>query len=200
MRGNIASNTTVVVWFLLGYHRLDRDPLLDRVDAWAVHRSYERLLGFDGRPTSAVIFGERGSGKSALRRSVARGLATGGYSLAVEVTDVDPWLEVFQAQEGRFKDSPGKAPGFSDLRLADLIEAHADELALLDSLDMGKPITEALTVDVPVACARCSSSIPTVEASVYLLAAPPWRSPIGSRGSSFRSMRSAAGLNEMMTT
>lgn len=100
----------------------DRDPLLDRVDAWAVHRSYERLLGFDGRPTSAVIFGERGSGKSALRRSVARGLATGGYSLAVEVTDVDPWLEVFQAQEGRFKDSPGKAPGFSDLRLADLID------------------------------------------------------------------------------
>lgn len=35
------------------------------------------------------------------------------------------------------------------LRLADLIEENHDELALLDSLDMGKPITEALTVDVP---------------------------------------------------
>ena len=35
------------------------------------------------------------------------------------------------------------------LRLAGLITEHGDELALLDSLDMGKPITDALTVDVP---------------------------------------------------
>ena len=30
------------------------------------------------------------------------------------------------------------------LRLAELMEAHQDELALLDSLDMGKPVTSAL--------------------------------------------------------
>ncbi len=35
------------------------------------------------------------------------------------------------------------------LRLAALITEHGEELALLDSLDMGKPITDALTVDVP---------------------------------------------------
>lgn len=35
------------------------------------------------------------------------------------------------------------------LRLADLIEAHGDELALLETLDMGKPISHARTVDVP---------------------------------------------------
>lgn len=35
------------------------------------------------------------------------------------------------------------------LRLADLIEAHGDELALLETLDMGKPIGHARTVDVP---------------------------------------------------
>ncbi len=34
-------------------------------------------------------------------------------------------------------------------RFADLIEAHAAELALLDVLEMGKPITDTITVDVP---------------------------------------------------
>ena len=35
------------------------------------------------------------------------------------------------------------------LRLADLIEARADEFALLDTLDMGKPIGESSTIDAP---------------------------------------------------
>ena len=35
------------------------------------------------------------------------------------------------------------------LRLASLIRENAEELALLESLDMGKPITDALTADVP---------------------------------------------------
>ncbi|MEQ5817186.1 aldehyde dehydrogenase [Marinobacter sp. NFXS11] len=35
------------------------------------------------------------------------------------------------------------------LRFADLIEANGDELALLETLDMGKPISHARTVDVP---------------------------------------------------
>ncbi len=34
-------------------------------------------------------------------------------------------------------------------RLAELIAEHRDELALLDSLDMGKPVEDAATVDVP---------------------------------------------------
>ncbi len=40
------------------------------------------------------------------------------------------------------------------LRFADLVAAHGDELALLETLDMGKPITDSLKVDVPGA-ARC---------------------------------------------
>lgn len=35
------------------------------------------------------------------------------------------------------------------LRFADLIESHAQELALLETLDMGKPISDSLTVDIP---------------------------------------------------
>ncbi|MGR9235226.1 acyl-CoA reductase-like NAD-dependent aldehyde dehydrogenase [Rhizobium leguminosarum] len=37
------------------------------------------------------------------------------------------------------------------LKFADLIEAHAHEFALLDTMDMGKPIQEMLTVDIPLA-------------------------------------------------
>ncbi len=39
-------------------------------------------------------------------------------------------------------------------RFADLIDEHAEELALLETLDMGKPISDALNVDVP-ATSRC---------------------------------------------
>ena len=40
------------------------------------------------------------------------------------------------------------------VRLAQLIEAHAEELALLETLDMGKPIGDSLSVDLP-ATVRC---------------------------------------------
>jgi acyl-CoA reductase-like NAD-dependent aldehyde dehydrogenase len=40
------------------------------------------------------------------------------------------------------------------LRFAETIREHAEELALLETLDMGKPITDSLKVDIPAA-ARC---------------------------------------------
>jgi len=40
------------------------------------------------------------------------------------------------------------------LRFAELIREHGDELALLETLDVGKPIANALAVDVPF-CANC---------------------------------------------
>src|SRR5262245_19163964 len=38
-------------------------------------------------------------------------------------------------------------------RLADLLEQHHEELALLDCLDVGKPITDAFNFDIPTATA-----------------------------------------------
>ncbi|MFM2043931.1 MAG: hypothetical protein RLY86_2507 [Pseudomonadota bacterium] len=40
------------------------------------------------------------------------------------------------------------------LKLAQLIEQNADELALLETLDMGKPIRDSRTIDIPLS-ARC---------------------------------------------
>jgi len=54
-------------------------------------------------------------------------------------------------EDGRWR---GEAPGAQKAvlhRLADLLEKHIEELALLESLDTGKPIRDALSVDIPLA-------------------------------------------------
>ena len=55
---------------------------------------------------------------------------------------------------GDWADAPPKHRKRVLLALADLMETHAHELALLDSLDMGKPVGDALAVDV-AASVRC---------------------------------------------
>ncbi|WP_031464335.1 aldehyde dehydrogenase family protein [Sciscionella sediminilitoris] len=50
--------------------------------------------------------------------------------------------------DGRWSKRPGERKQ-ALLRLAGLIERDAEELALLDSLDMGKPVREAAAVDIP---------------------------------------------------
>ncbi|WLS06175.1 aldehyde dehydrogenase [Shinella oryzae] len=55
------------------------------------------------------------------------------------------------------------------LRFADLVEQHASEFAVLDTLDMGKPIQEMLAVDIPLAltCLRFTAEcIDKIEGSV----------------------------------
>ena len=56
--------------------------------------------------------------------------------------DVGPWTRTTPVERGRIL-----------LRLADLIEKHAAELAQLETLDNGKSIAESLNVDVPASAA-----------------------------------------------
>ena len=54
-------------------------------------------------------------------------------------------------------------------RFADLIEEHAEELALMDTLDMGKPIADMLSVDVPLVADTIrfmSESIDKIEGAI----------------------------------
>lgn len=51
-------------------------------------------------------------------------------------------------EDGRWRDLPPKERKRVLLRWADAITAHAAELALLDTLEMGKPISESRRVDV----------------------------------------------------
>jgi acyl-CoA reductase-like NAD-dependent aldehyde dehydrogenase len=57
-------------------------------------------------------------------------------------------------RRGGWSQQPPAARKAVLLRLAQLIREHADELALLETLDVGKPISDSLKVDIPAA-ARC---------------------------------------------
>ena len=70
--------------------------------------------------------------------------------------DVDRAVQAARAafDDGRWADRPPVARKGILLRFAELVREHADELALLESLDVGHPIADATGVDVPGA-ANC---------------------------------------------
>ncbi|SFR64666.1 gamma-glutamyl-gamma-aminobutyraldehyde dehydrogenase [Marinobacter daqiaonensis] len=59
------------------------------------------------------------------------------------------------------------------LRFAELIEAHGDELALLETLDMGKPISHARAVDVPATARAIRWTAEAIDKVYGELAATP---------------------------
>ena len=69
---------------------------------------------------------------------------------AGDVEDVDRAVASARAafEDGRWRDLPPKQRKAVLLRFAELIREHTAELALLESLDVGKPISEAIRVDV----------------------------------------------------
>ncbi|MFV2176247.1 aldehyde dehydrogenase [Actinomadura sp. LOL_016] len=67
-------------------------------------------------------------------------------------TDVDRAVAAARAafQDGRWARRPPRERRAVLQRLARLVEEHAEELALIEALDMGKPFTDALAVDLRV--------------------------------------------------
>lgn len=59
------------------------------------------------------------------------------------------------------------------IRFAELIEAHGDELALLETLDMGKPIAHARAVDVPATARAIRWTAEAIDKVYGELAATP---------------------------
>jgi 4-(gamma-glutamylamino)butanal dehydrogenase len=80
--------------------------------------------------------------------------ATGGVLTEVAACGAEDVDNAVAAGRKAFEDGRWSrmAPGDRKvvlLKLADLIRAHLEEMALLDSLDMGKLVTDAATVDAP---------------------------------------------------
>jgi acyl-CoA reductase-like NAD-dependent aldehyde dehydrogenase len=85
----------------------------------------------------------------------------GGVLAAVaagDYADVDRAVRAARRafDDGRWRDAPPGERRRVLLRFAELIREHAEDLALLETLDVGKPIGESLRVDVPGAadCVR----------------------------------------------
>ncbi|RED06665.1 aldehyde dehydrogenase [Ectopseudomonas oleovorans] len=64
------------------------------------------------------------------------------------------------------------------IAFADLLLAHAEELALLETLDMGKPISDSLAIDVPAAANAIRWSAEAID-KVYDEVAPTPRDQLG---------------------
>lgn len=58
-------------------------------------------------------------------------------------------------EDGRWRDQGPRLKKAVLFRLAELMERDADALALLESLDVGKPISDARNVDIPLAINTC---------------------------------------------
>lgn len=117
-------------------------------------RARARLLRVDGR---AVIDGERvdaASGRTTSDTNPATGALTAEVAAGDEA-DIDRAVRSARLSfdDGRWSRAGAEARRQVLLTLADLIDEHAAELALLDSLDMGKPAHEAHAADVPGAAA-----------------------------------------------
>ena len=114
-----------------------------------------RTLRIDGR---AVIDGQRrdaASGATFECRSPIDGRLLGAVSRGAQA-DIDTAVASARAAfvDGRWAGKPPAVRKKVLLKFAEKVLAAKDELALLETLDMGKPIQYSLAVDVPSA-ARC---------------------------------------------
>lgn len=115
-------------------------------DEWlaaAAKLSFETRLFIDGAFTDATS----GDGFSSVSPRDGSLLAE---VQAAGVEDVDRAVRSARAafEDGRWRDLAPKERKRILLRWAGLIRANAEELALLDTLEMGKPITESVRIDV----------------------------------------------------
>ncbi|MEU6096949.1 aldehyde dehydrogenase [Streptomyces sp. NPDC047079] len=122
------------------------DLLTRSHDEW---RAAADKLAFETRPFIDGTFTDATSGDSFPSVSPRDGSVLCEVQ-AASAEDVDRAVRSARTafEDGRWRDLAPKERKRVLLRWADLIRANAEELALLDTLEMGKPITESLRVDV----------------------------------------------------
>lgn len=112
---------------------------------------YLRNLNF---PTNAFINGEFHASREGRRfaRVSPRDGATIAHVADCGARDVDDAVRSARHafEDGRWSGQHPRTRRKALQRLARLVEEHRDELALLESFDMGKPVAEALAVDLRV--------------------------------------------------
>ena len=97
-----------------------------------------------------------------------------------EAADVDRAVAAARRafDDGRWSDLPPVVRKKKLLRFAELILQHKDELALLETLDMGKPIGDSLAIDIPAA-AKCIAWYAETADKTYDEIAPTGPSALG---------------------
>src|SRR5215470_12472981 len=116
--------------------------------------SNQEVRAFLGEPRKMLINGkwiDSASGKTFQTLNPA----TGGVLAEVAEGDHEDINRAVSAARAAFDSGPWRKSmtpaerGRAIWKLADLIDQHAEELALLETLDNGKPLTYSRTVDIP---------------------------------------------------
>ena len=102
-------------------------------------------------PADAIIDGASMTPSGSFENVTPRDGSVIGKVALCSPADVDRAVASARAafEDGRWRDLPYNDKKAVLFRLADLIEANLDELATLESLDMGKPVADARAFDIP---------------------------------------------------
>lgn len=108
------------------------DPVFARLDdRQTAHPDFEKIAGDLGNPSSSIVFGEKGSGKTAIRIQLAERIRQHNAKspdrsvFLIPYDDLNPVLDRFAARAGLRTGSPTPdvVKAFSKLRLVDHIDA-----------------------------------------------------------------------------
>ncbi len=107
----------------------------------ATHPDFEKILGDLARPATSIVFGEKGSGKTAIRMQIEQRVAAWNAKnpekavLLVPFDDLNPALDRFVARQ-RAEGAGGTAEALARWRLSDAMDGmlHAATAPLVDSL------------------------------------------------------------------
>ncbi len=144
------------------YEDADKDPILGRVEADAVHSAFDRVFGSVVAPGPGIVFGEKGSGKSGLRLAIRRRLGedSGGKIFCVDYTEFDHYLDnlriALRLPAGREKTAAEVA---ERVRLSDHLDAilslgvTALVQAILDHKVDGRSLSEKQKIQIQALCA-----------------------------------------------
>lgn len=140
------------------------DPVFARLGSGPTsHPDFEKVVGDCGRPSSAIVFGEKGSGKTAIRLQLGERIEAHNAAhptsrvLLVAYDDLNPMLDRIcerervrpsRARRGKAADSPRDATlqALQRVRLADHMDAilHAAVSLLMDRLLAEAPKDEGV--------------------------------------------------------
>jgi hypothetical protein len=112
----------------LTHHGIERNPFLDedaQTDlvfkdhciATIYHPTWDKIFGNPGEPATAVVFGEKGSGKTATRLQIVRHLADynrthpGAKVFVIQYDDLNPFLDRFRDTLSRWRRRPDRLLG-----------------------------------------------------------------------------------------
>ncbi len=106
-------------------------------------------------PTEALIDGKQvaaKSGKTFENIGPRDGKALNQVA-ACDANDIDAAVSAARAafEDGRWRLKPPREKKKIMFRLAELMERDLEDLALLETLDLGKPIRDTLSIDIPTA-------------------------------------------------